>query len=240
MFQPKPYKPSFASNAKTPNQPQTYNSSPTATQQSSINSNVPADKNCIIIKEENEDDDIELIEEEDTLQTDEDYSNISAYHPEQTLEEFHEEQEEPYQQSSTSPAKQSSPSTSNLDSGFDESHTQEQDRFRRLFSPGINPEVTLVPKRDLLKRKTEELADNEDYVTEKKKKIEEYKVEKREEETDDRISIFGKFVMSRMRTITDKVLLMKLEHTIQNAIIDAQIKQTELDEKKTKEDSGRD
>ncbi|GLV38666.1 uncharacterized protein CBL_05665 [Carabus blaptoides fortunei] len=220
---PKPYKPSFTANAKP--SIHTYSSPPSAARQPSVNA--VSDKNCIIIKEENEDDDIELIEEEDTLQTDEDYSNISAYHPEQTLEECHEEQ---YQPGAT---KQSSPSTSNLDSGFDETH--EQDRFRRLFSPENNPEVTLVPKRDLMKRKTEDATDD---VEEKKKKMDEYKVEKRQEDTEDRISIFGKFVISRMRTVTDKVLLMKLEHTIQNAIIDAQLKQTELDEKNTKEDSG--
>lgn len=48
-------------------------------------------------------------------------------------------------------------------------------------------------------------------------------------ESENWLDIFGKFVSSQMRLITDKTLLIQLQHTIQNAIMDTQLKQIELD-----------
>lgn len=46
----------------------------------------------------------------------------------------------------------------------------------------------------------------------------------------DNIELFGKFVSSQMRQITNKTLLIKLQHTIQTAIMDAQLRQIEMDD----------
>lgn len=46
----------------------------------------------------------------------------------------------------------------------------------------------------------------------------------------DNLDLFGRFVTSQMRQITSKTLLVKLQHTIQSAIMETQLQQIELDE----------
>lgn len=46
----------------------------------------------------------------------------------------------------------------------------------------------------------------------------------------DNLELFGRFVTSQMRQITNKMLLVKLQHTIQSAIMETQLQQIELDE----------
>lgn len=114
-----------------------------------------------------------------------------------------------------------------------EQEETEEQKLQRIFSPvQNNPEVTLVPKRDLKqKRSIDETPLQE---TEEKRSKMDITLEPKAEEND-RITIFGKFVLSQLRTIVDPLLLMKLEHTIQNAIIETQLKQVELQEKKKQE-----
>lgn len=101
-----------------------------------------------------------------------------------------------------------------------ETAQSEQDNLLKFISTARNSEITIIPK----KRKIEDAEENETKNTKMKK------CENCEDIT--RMDVFGQFVATQVQTITNKTLRLKLMHTIQNAIIDAQIKQIDEDEKK--------
>lgn len=186
----------------------------------------PQNDNSSTIKSEpNEDnDDIEIIEE-DIWQSDVESSSHSSLHTDPLKED---------QRLNIQDLAWSLCSAPNSNTKKDQEETEEQ-KLQRIFSLSqSNPEVTLVPKRDLVKKRSIDEAPLLQEVEEKRSKMD-VKLESQGDENN-RINIFGKFVMSQLRTIADPILLMKLEHTIQNAIIETQLKQVELNEKKKQEE----
>lgn len=95
----------------------------------------------------------------------------------------------------------------------------DHDNILKFISTAHNSEITIIPK----KRKIEESEVNETKETKTRG------CERCEDSA--RMDIFGQFIASQIQTIQNKNLRLRLIHTIQNAIIETQLKQLEEEEK---------